>query len=214
MFSKNIYIFLFYCLTPISNPKPLNKEQGYPPSTRFFHTLQIIVLVFIYLKIKVKPIKACDRTTQLDTCGLYMFKCLHFSNPKLSTAPRVTMRNSQEHFFGYNFEWLQMNPNQLGYINCLASKVRMPTSPSTLMIYLFCPYFLTQKKCPLYIYHKHVPPKKSHPLILSPSKGSRCNSPHNLNYDYLLYNPILIHKRKIPLISLDVMVDTIGFGEL
>ncbi len=96
-----------------------------------------------------------------------------------------------------------MNPNQLGYINYLTSKVRMPTSPSTLMIYLFCPYFLTQKKCPLYIYHKHIPPKKSHPLILSPSKGSRCNSPHNLNYDYLLYNPTLIHKRKIPLISLD-----------
>jgi hypothetical protein len=104
--AKNIYIFLFYCPAPISNPKPLNKEQGYPPSRWFFRTLQIIVLVFIYLKIKVKPIKACDRTTQLDTCGLYMFKCLHFSNPKLSTAPRVTMRNSQEHFFGYNFEWL------------------------------------------------------------------------------------------------------------
>jgi hypothetical protein len=33
IFSKNIYIFLFYCPTPISNPKPLNKEQGYPPST-------------------------------------------------------------------------------------------------------------------------------------------------------------------------------------
>ncbi len=60
---KLIISFLFYCPTPISNPKPLNKEQVYSPSTWFFHTLQIVVLVFIYIKTKVKPIKACDRTT-------------------------------------------------------------------------------------------------------------------------------------------------------
>jgi hypothetical protein len=240
MFSKNIYIFLFYCLTPISNPKPLNKEQGYPPSTRFFHTLQIIVLVFIYLKIKVKPIKACDRTTQLDTCGLYMFKCLH-----ISQTPNCQLHQGWQWGIPKNiflvitlngFRWTPINQAiSIAWIPRLGcQQAHLPSwFISFVLIFLL-------KKNVHYIYHKHIPRKKnSHPLILSPSKGSRCNSPHTLNYDYLLYNPILIHKWKIPLISLDwitprlklkpilitswhinrhhfhiVMVDTIGFGEL